>query len=759
MTPIEQVLAKLPEATSSGDGWAAHCPAHVDRQPSLSISTAGDGKVLLKCHAGCPTEEVVAALDLTLAELFPRAANHQWSGAKEKGPACETAGEVVAYLESKLGKATQKWRYRDATGEVVGLVVRWTRSDGTKDIRPVSRLADCWRAAAMPPPRPLYNLPDLAAAERVVVCEGEKAADSATALGFVATTSAGGASSAAQTDWSPLAGKTVWILPDNDEPGRKYAAAVASTVQALTPPSVVKIVEIPDLPDKRDLANWVSARIAERPVAPADEPAIYKAMIEELAARVEPEPAPAGDEPYRPFPVEALPEPVATLVRRAATAIGCDPAYVALPLLSGLAAADGTSRQIELKPGWAAPAIVWTVVVGESGTQKTPAFQLALRPFRARETRAMVRHAAATKAHDAELARRPAAAGRGRKTAASESPIGKPPAPACERFVVGDTTVEALAPILLDNPRGLLVARDELATWFGSFDRYAGKRPAGSDAANWLSMFNAEAVTVDRKTGTPRTIHVPRAAACVTGGIQPGVFRRALGEEHRESGLAARFLVCWPPRRVRLWTEAEIDPAAVVAVDRVVDRLYDLKAATGDDGEPCPHSVRLSPDAKARYVAYYESHAVEHNELTGDLASAWSKLEEYAARLALVVHCTRWAADDSSLADPETLDGASMAAGICLAAWFKNETRRVYALLTETEIACARRQLFEWFQRRKDPATAREVQQGCRWLKTAADAEAALEDLARSGAGLWEEVVPTEKGGRRTRRFRLTRSI
>ena len=59
------------------------------------------------------------------------------------------------------------------------------------------------------------------------------------------------------------------------------------------------------------------------------------------------------------------------------------------------------------------------------------------------------------------------------KNAASDPPE-KPDPPQAERFIVSDTTVEALAPILLANPRGLLLARDELAGWIGSFDRYAG---------------------------------------------------------------------------------------------------------------------------------------------------------------------------------------------------------------------------------------------------------------------------------------------
>lgn len=68
--PVEVVLEKLEEVQASGEGWKALCPAHEDRRPSLSISEGDDGRCLVKCHAGCETEDVVVALGLTMADLF-----------------------------------------------------------------------------------------------------------------------------------------------------------------------------------------------------------------------------------------------------------------------------------------------------------------------------------------------------------------------------------------------------------------------------------------------------------------------------------------------------------------------------------------------------------------------------------------------------------------------------------------------------------------------------------------------------------------
>lgn len=452
----------------------------------------------------------------------------------------------------------------------------------------------------------------------------------------------------------------------------------------------------------------------------------------------------ANDMAYRPYPVDALPPPIRGFVGDGARAIGCDPSYLALPLLAAIASAVGNTRRLALKRGWHAPPILWGAMVGESGNTKTPAFKLVMRSIRERQSRAFKVFAAQQQEYEADLEtwQNSKKGDRGEK----------PQPPSCERYIVSDTTVEALAPLLVENPRGLLLARDELAGWLGSYDRYAAR--AGADAANWLSMFNAEGIIVDRKTGIPRTIHVPLAAMCIIGGITPAVLRRALGSEHRESGLAARLLLAWPPRRAKRWTEADIDPRAEAVLAGLFGRLYGLRPATDDDGDPRPVLVRLDADAKAAWVTYYDAHGAEQADLTGDMAAAWSKLEEYAARLALVVHFTRWAA--GAVANEATLDAASMSAGIALANWHKREARRVYAMMDESEADGDLRRLAEWIDRRGGTATARDVRQGCRWLRDPGAAEAALEDLAKAGRGSWRETPATAKGGRPARAFTLS---
>jgi predicted small integral membrane protein len=141
----------------------------------------------------------------------------------------------------QLGTPSQAWTYLDPSGAVQHYVMRFETSRG-KEIRPLTLWRDLtgqlgWEWKAAPGNRPLYGLDRLATRpdDLVLVVEGEKAADAAAQLcrGSVVITSSGGASAAQHTDWSPLAGRSVAIWPDNDEPGQRYVQAVAIILRGL----------------------------------------------------------------------------------------------------------------------------------------------------------------------------------------------------------------------------------------------------------------------------------------------------------------------------------------------------------------------------------------------------------------------------------------------------------------------------------------------------------------------------------------------
>ena len=72
MTAADKLIQRLERVRRTGPNrWSARCPAHDDKSPSLSVRELDDGRVLVRCFAGCGVDEVVSALGLDIGDLFP----------------------------------------------------------------------------------------------------------------------------------------------------------------------------------------------------------------------------------------------------------------------------------------------------------------------------------------------------------------------------------------------------------------------------------------------------------------------------------------------------------------------------------------------------------------------------------------------------------------------------------------------------------------------------------------------------------------
>ena len=178
---------------------------------------------------------------------------------------------LTAFLRRRYGDGTELryWIYRDAGGQEVFRVLRidYRAADGSnaKSYRPCHK--DCdgrWLLSRPDGALPLYKLPAILAAPGgaiVSLFEGEKCADIATALGLAhATASAHGAKAVWLSDWSPLAGRIVAILRDEDEDGVAYASRVSAILAALDPPADVRIVCLDGLSEGGDIEQWIAGR-------------------------------------------------------------------------------------------------------------------------------------------------------------------------------------------------------------------------------------------------------------------------------------------------------------------------------------------------------------------------------------------------------------------------------------------------------------------------------------------------------------------
>ncbi len=688
--PFATFVARLQQVKHHGDDHVtALCPVHEKEgsTPSYDVRRGKNGGVVGYCHSQqCSFEAAVEAVGLTMRDVSPSTPSRNDTAKSRKPQSRYPTVNAVAQMFSRLLDGTQTtFDYHNADGSPNGVVFRFDYTDGKpKAIRQARLDGTDWIAEAMLEPRTLFRLQLLIAKdidEPVLVVEGEKKADACAALGFVATTSSQGAKCPAKTDWAPLKGRRVVILPDNDEPGRKYCGAVAKLVRAAGAASV-RVLELEGLEEGEDVADWIAT--FEREGIPRDDIAArLRELVAAAPAMPEPEAQPEpetktiaepreeeADEARVPFPVDALPPVLRRIVVEGARQQNVDAAFFAVPLLPILTGAVGASRQVLVRRGWLEPSILWAAPVAVSGAGKSPPIEVMLRPLRQRDEDLLHRSHVAHEDHKARLAEWNRA--QRRKDGADSGPAPEPPARLC--CLVDDVTCEALAVRLTENPRGCTLAADELATWLGSFDAYRSGR--GADEAKWLGIYGARPLKVDRKVGG--TIYVARPHVSVVGGIQPRVAARVLGKQQRESGLAARLLLAMPPTRACLWTDEYVPQATLDEYGRVVRSLLDLSVAAD---QPTT-TLRLSDEARdlfrAAHDEFAESGAAAASQGDEDAAASHAKLRSAVPRIALALHLAR-AAEGGCAELAREVDGEAMAGAIAIGRYFGSEAQAIYA--------------------------------------------------------------------------------
>jgi Family of unknown function (DUF5906)/Domain of unknown function (DUF6371) len=235
------------------------CPAHDDNGPSLTVSESRDGRILVKCHAGCPQSSVIEALEQ----------RGLWQKKSKTWKVLNKGNESNAPTNprhSKFGVPGAKWEYRNIKGELVGFVFRFEH-EGRKDIVPmVYCVAEedgehQWRWKSFNKPRPLYN-EHLLRDDRtspVLLVEGEKTADAAAKLftDYIVVTWAGGSSAVKHANFEVLKGRDVIIWPDADEPGLKAATLIGEILLTAGAKSLKLVYPPKDLPKGWDLADPV----------------------------------------------------------------------------------------------------------------------------------------------------------------------------------------------------------------------------------------------------------------------------------------------------------------------------------------------------------------------------------------------------------------------------------------------------------------------------------------------------------------------
>ena len=378
------------------------------------------------------------------------------------------------------------------------------------------------------------------------------------------------------------------------------------------------------------------------------------------------EPIPLPDElsPVTSFDYELLPATLKPWIKDICERMQCPPDFVAVAVMSALGSVIG--RKIGIRPqsqtDWTVVANLWAFIIGRPGVMKSPAIEAALGPlkmlavkayeqfvkedreYQVEQRAAKLRFEANEKEARAKLKRDPNA------DLSTVFTVPEVVIPTLKRYLVNDSTSQALGELHRLNHNGFLVHRDEMVSLLRSLDREENAEGRGFYLTGW----NGDSAYTFDRIGRGMNLHIPAVCLSLLGGTQPGrlsgYIDHAVKGGSADDGLIQRFgLIVWPDVTT-VWKDVDRAPdrEAKNQAHKVFSTLDNLDPAeigaqqdTDFDGRPygMPY-LRFDAAAIELFLAW--RHDLELRLRSGDLHPALeshlAKYRKLVPGLALILH-------------------------------------------------------------------------------------------------------------------------
>ncbi|HZA24388.1 MAG TPA: DUF3987 domain-containing protein, partial [Dehalococcoidia bacterium] len=553
----------------------------------------------------------------------------------------------------------------------------------------------------------LANLPDEAV---VVTTEGEPAAKALRGQGIAAVGTVTGSGSIPCDDvLRHLVRLSPAPWPDNADDGRRHMDRIAARLVDLGCQSV-RLIDWPDAPPKGDAADAVAQGVDIQALIESASPWTPQ---EDGGPEIQWEPPQPFDLVSVPeFPVDALPGDVARYVSQESEAKQVPVDLPATLAIGGVATAVAGKCNVVITPDWQEPLNIYVADVLPSGERKSPEFRSVLKPIEDVEREVVQEQIPEIQKAKTErdiLEQR-------LKNAKSEAARAKPDdcisaeaevrayteqlalfeVPVPTRLLADDATPEAVAGLLAEQKGRLAIASTE----GGIFDIVGGRYSDSTPNLDvYLKGYSGDTIRVDRRSRPPE--FVPNPALTIILTVQPDVIRDLASKKaFRGRGFLARWLYSLP----RSWVGyRNIDALSVPEESR---RMWDfvlramLSLPIPKAGEAPSMHLSLGAHALLRTFRQEVELELRPGEELDDLADWGNKLPGNVARLAGLLHISKWAMDkvyradkmdrsapwDSEIA-PETMEAA-----IRLGRYFEGHAKAAFALMgSDGELAIAKK--------------------------------------------------------------------
>lgn len=203
------------------------CPAHNDKEPSLTVATGEKQPIIMRCHAGCEQEKILEAIGLTMKDIC-----------KDGEFNADGRSKCIEYYRDKKGfKYIDEYEYKDENGKYLSHKFRFIKEDGSKTFVYATINEDSWKSGKHEKAS-IYRIEKLKDYNTVYVPEGEKDVKTLEDKGYNAVTF--GSSGSWKREFTKyFEGKDVILLPDNDSAGEKGMEQVRKDISEIAKSVIV----------------------------------------------------------------------------------------------------------------------------------------------------------------------------------------------------------------------------------------------------------------------------------------------------------------------------------------------------------------------------------------------------------------------------------------------------------------------------------------------------------------------------------------
>jgi hypothetical protein len=250
------------------------------------------------------------------------------------------------------------------------------------------------------------------------------------------------------------------------------------------------------------------------------------------------------------FPIDIFPDGFKALIEEMSDYFQTETGIAGTVALTVFSTAIGNTALCYFKEGYTVKPFVWSIVTEQTGFGKTPLIKELTKNTEARQEQSITEHEEAMKQYETdcklyEFNQKEKLKQQKQKGKLFEIDleqlfaIPEPAKPTLKQYISKDFTFESLVPMFCENPRGILIIKDELSAIITSMNQY--KSGKGSDRENFLELFNCGALKVDRKGA--KTLYAPVSGTGIIGGIQPAKMTKVFQTDSFDDGLLPRFLL------------------------------------------------------------------------------------------------------------------------------------------------------------------------------------------------------------------------